>query len=194
MTDADNAAAGDNPAAAGANEQAPTSRVGEGSGAQPAAEGPPGEPTQSVADMTVEDLVTLLESTIVERDEYVATAQRLQADFDNFRKRSVAESAARVESGLGRLAEALLPVLDACDAAIAHGDESAGAIRNQLSAVLEREGLERIVAVGSPFDPNLHEAVMHEAGTAEPTVSEELRIGYVWKGRVLRAAMVKVAG
>jgi len=193
VTDADNAAAGDSPAAAAAwHEKASADVADVASGAEPPATG--NEAVSDVAEMTVEDLVALLESTIVERDEYLATAQRLQADFDNFRKRSIAESAARVESGLGRLAESLLPVLDACDAAIAHGDESASAIRSQLSAVLEREGLERIAAVGSLFDPNLHEAVMHEAGTAEPTVSEELRIGYVWKGRVLRAAMVKVAG
>lgn len=148
-----------------------------------------------VVEMTVEDLVTTLEATIVQRDEYLATAQRLQADFDNFRKRSATDAAARVEAGLGRLADALLPVLDACDAAALQGEESVGAIRNQLITVLEREGLESIASTGAPFDPNLHEAVLHEAGDGgEPTVAEELRKGYAWKGKVLRAAMVKVQG
>lgn len=145
--------------------------------------------------MTVEDLIETLEQTTAQRDEYLATAQRLQADFDNFRKRSAADAATRVESGVGRLAEALLPVLDACDAAALQGDESVNAIRNQLVTVLEREGLEAIASTGAPFDPNLHEAVIHEAGDGgEPTVAEELRKGYAWKGKVLRAAMVKVQG
>ena len=61
-------------------------------------------------------------------------------------------------------------------------------------SVLERAGLERIPTDGAPFDPEVHEAVLHEPGTGEPTVVETMRAGYRLKGRVLRPAMVKVAG
>ncbi|MCP3939584.1 MAG: nucleotide exchange factor GrpE [Actinomycetia bacterium] len=146
------------------------------------------------APITVEDLVGSLETVSAERDEYLSLAQRIQAEFDNFRRRSSAEAVERSAAGAGRLVEALLPVLDACDTAASQGDESAGAIRGQLHAVLEREGLERVAAEGEAFDPTVHEAVLHEAGDGEPTVAEELRPGYLFKGRVLRAAMVKVQG
>ena len=63
-----------------------------------------------------------------------------------------------------------------------------------LFGFLEKEGLERVAPAGEPFDPNLAEAVMHEPGEGEPTVTEVLRTGYLWQGRVIRPAMVKVAG
>ncbi|HUE58015.1 MAG TPA: nucleotide exchange factor GrpE, partial [Acidimicrobiales bacterium] len=65
-----------------------------------------------------------------------------------------------------------------------------------LMSALEKEGLERIAGEGSPFDPTLHDAVVHEPGddTGEQIVTEVLRAGYKWKGRVLRPAMVKVRG
>ena len=118
---------------------------------------------------------------------------RLQAEFENFRKRSATDSENRINAGLARLAEGLLPVLDGCDAAVAQGHQEVAPIQSSLSVALEKEGLERMSAVGAPFDPNEHEAVMHEAGDGgEQVVVEELRTGYRWKGRVLRAAMVKV--
>jgi molecular chaperone GrpE len=63
-----------------------------------------------------------------------------------------------------------------------------------LFDTLEKEGLERIDPSGAPFDPNEHDAVLHEEGEGEPQVAEVLRAGYRWKGRVLRPAMVKVTG
>jgi molecular chaperone GrpE len=65
-------------------------------------------------------------------------------------------------------------------------------IRSQLVSVLEKAGLERIEADGTPFDPNEHEAVMQDAGAGEPHVAETMRTGYRLKGRVLRPAMVRV--
>ncbi len=128
-----------------------------------------------------------------ERDEYLSALQRVQAEFDNYRKRTAAASKEMVASGTARIVEALLPVLDACDAAAGHGDESVDAICGQLLAVLVKEGLERIPSVGEAFDPEIHEAVLHEPGDGgEQTVVEELRAGYRWGGKVLRAAMVKV--
>lgn len=134
-----------------------------------------------------------------ERDSYLADSQRLAADFANFRKQSerrVSEAAASQSAGLVR---DLIPVLDACDSALVQDPESAaGPIRSALITELEKNGLELLApSDGSPFDPELHEAVMHEPGSGEtegPVVSEILRAGYLWKGRVVRPAMVKVVG
>jgi len=140
-----------------------------------------------------DELAEALFLTTIERDSYLETAQRVQAEFDNFRKRSVGDADTRVKNGVARIAEALLPVLDAFDAAVGQGDDSVEPLRAQLFSVLEREGLSRVGSAGEPFDPNLHEAVLHEAGDGgESVVAEELRPGYMWHGRVLRAAMVKV--
>ena len=103
-----------------------------------------------------------------------------------------------VEHASARLVGELLPVLDACDTAIVHGVDGVEPIcTRRCSDVLQKEGLEVIPTDGEPFDPNQHEAVLHEPADdddAEPTVSEMLRTGYTWKGKVLRPAMVKVRG
>ncbi len=154
---------------------------------------PPAEGSAAAPALSVEDLLDSLEQVTAERDEYLDALQRLQAEFENFRRRSHTESEQRIASGVARLAEALLPVLDACDAAAAQGLDDVAPIQSSLAVVLQKEGLERIETVGAAFDPNEHEAVMHEAGDGgEQVVVEELRSGYRWNGRTLRAAMVKV--
>lgn len=130
-----------------------------------------------------------------ERDAYRDTLQRLQADFENYRKRTQKQTAELAERANESLAIKLLGVLDTVDLAKAH--EPNGSIEQvsvALLDVLTKEGLERINAVEQPFDPTLHEAVAHEEGEDGPKVSEELRAGYLWKGRVIRPAMVKVIG
>lgn len=119
---------------------------------------------------------------------------RLLADFDNHRKRTAKQATDEVDRAAGRIVEGLLPVLDACDAAIQHGTEGVEPILGALLAALGREGLEPIASDGAPFDPELHEAVMHESGTEGdgPMVSQVLRSGYQWRGKVLRPAMVQV--
>jgi molecular chaperone GrpE len=92
------------------------------------------------------------------------------------------------------MAEAILPVLDACEAAFAHGVQGVESIWSALIGVLQKQGLEALDLAGQPFDPAVAEAVIHEPGDGEPVVAEVLRTGYRWKGRVLRAAMVKVRG
>jgi molecular chaperone GrpE len=95
------------------------------------------------------------------------------------------------------LASKLLPVLDTIDLAVQHGaGEGVEKIAGALLDVLTKEGLERIDPVGEAFDPNEHEAVAHEPGEGEgePTVSNLMRAGYRWKGRLVRAAMVTVRG
>jgi molecular chaperone GrpE len=152
---------------------------------------------QAVDAITVEELVETLEIVTSERDEYLDMLKRLQADFDNYRKRMMSDSAERISAGVGRLAEALLPVLDACDAAVDQGHEEVAAVQHQLMNVLANHGLERIEAAGATFDPAEHEAVLHEAaddGESGPVVADEMRAGYRWSGKVLRPAMVKVRG
>ena len=166
------------------------------------AAGPEGDgaaPDDAPADLSVEALLDDVERLTGERDEYLDRLRRSQADFENSKKRLLRDAEGRAEAVSGRLVEDLLPVLDACDAAITHGESGVEPVFAALLQVLEKNGLERIDPTGDVFDPNRHEAVMHEpaADGDDPALSlvvEVLRIGYGWKGRVVRAAMVKVRG
>lgn len=127
--------------------------------------------------------------------EYREALLRVKADFDNYRKRVAKDQAATVERAAEKLVTDLLPVLDACEAALGHGADDVEPIHKSLLDVLEKGGLERMAPEGQPFDPNLHDAVLHEAGDGgETVVTESLRTGYLWNGRVVRPAMVKVRG
>jgi molecular chaperone GrpE len=129
---------------------------------------------------------------LAEREEFKGMAQRIQADFDNYRKRAAAQSLAEADRASGRLAEALLPVLDAAEAAFVRHPDEVGPLLNQMLVELKKHGLETLDLENQPFDPELAEAVAHEPGDGgEPIVAEVLRSGYTWKGKVLRAAMVK---
>ena len=129
---------------------------------------------------------------VAQSDEYKSLAQRVQADFDNFRRRAQVQAQADADRATGRLAEALLPVLDAAEAAYLRHPDEIGPLLNQMLTELKKHGLEAVDLEGKPFDPEVAEAVAHEPGEgAEPVVAEVLRSGYLWKGRVLRAAMVK---
>ena len=133
-----------------------------------------------------------VETVARERDGYLDDLRRLQAEFENFRKRSVKQQTDLLERAAENLVRELLPVLDVADLARAHGadDQVGGA----LFDVLGKEGLERLDPVGEAFDPTEHDAVMHEEGDGEPEVLEVMRAGYRWRGRLLRPAMVKVKG
>jgi molecular chaperone GrpE len=155
-------------------------------------EGPGGEASDREADVERSEL----EVAAAQRDEYLDHLRRVQAEFENYRKRIARQQTDAVDQAASRLVEALLPVLDACDGAVRHGAEEVQPIYAALLGTLEKEGLERIDPSGEAFDPTLHEAVMHEPaeGGEGPVVSDVLRPGYGWKGRVLRPAMVKVKG
>jgi molecular chaperone GrpE len=131
-----------------------------------------------------------------QRDEYLDALRRLQADFENYKKRVARQQAELFERANEGLVVKLLPVLDTADLAEAHSaGEEVGKLRSALLDVLGREGLERIAPDGGAFDPNLHDAVAHEPGEGGPQeVAALLRAGYLWHGRVLRPAMVKVRG
>jgi molecular chaperone GrpE len=135
-----------------------------------------------------------------QRDEYLDALRRLQAEFDNYRKRVQRQQHEILENAAASLVKKLLPVLDTADLALAHGGgEDVKQVAGTLFDILSKEGLERIDPQGQPFDPANHDAVAHEPvegqGAPEmPEVSEVLRAGYLWKGQVLRPAMVKVRG
>ena len=152
---------------------------------------------ETAAALTVEELVATLEATTAERNDYLDKFQRVSAEFANFKKQTEKRNSDFAAQAGSRVAEALLPVLDACDAAAQQGVEGVEPIAAQLRGELERAGLQIIADVDAPFDPNLHEAAMSEPGDdgqAGPVVAQVLRTGYAWNGRVLRAAMVKVKG
>jgi molecular chaperone GrpE len=145
----------------------------------------------SAADPVEADIADLLS----ERDQFKDIALRLQADFENYRKRVAGQQADEVDRSTGRIVDSLLPVLDACEAAFSHGTQGVEPIWSALLGVLQKHGLEVMDLEGKTFDPTDADAVVHEEGDGgEPVVAEVLRTGYRWKGRVLRAAMVKVKG
>ncbi len=159
----------------------------------------PTEATESDVEL-VEDVQDVLaelniDEVIKKRDEFKDIALRVQADFENYRKRAAVQLTDEVDRSTGRIVEAMLPVLDACEAAVAHGVDGVENIWSSLLGTLQKSGLEALDLQGQPFDPALAEAVLHEEGDGgEAVVVEVLRTGYRWKGRVLRAAMVKVKG
>jgi len=147
-------------------------------------------------------VVSDLAQLTAERDELRVVAQRLQADFENYKKRMLREQTVAIERANERLLETLLPVLDSFELAqrsLEAASDDAEQLRGgvlaairQLTDTVGKEGLERIEALGAQFDPSEHEAVMHDDGDGAPVVVEVFRTGYRLKGRVVRPAMVKV--
>jgi molecular chaperone GrpE len=128
---------------------------------------------------------------------------RLQADYDNFRRRTREEQAASLKYKSQSLLEQILPALDNFERALkteATNDQTKNLIQGmemvhrQLVDALKQEGLTEVPTVGEKFDPNLHQAVMQveDAEFDSNTVIEELQKGYMLKDRVIRPAMVKV--
>jgi molecular chaperone GrpE len=142
-----------------------------------------------------------LVATAAQRDEYLALAQRTQADFENYRKRVARESAQAQERGVARLAKELLPALDSLDRALegaAQDDpllEGVRLVRTELMAALGRVGIEAFMPLGEPFDPTTQEAVAQQPveGAQSGTVAEVYQTGYRLNGNVIRPARVLVA-
>ena len=134
------------------------------------------------------------------KEEMEQKVYRLQADFDNFRKRSRQEKEDAAKYAIGDLALALLPVVDNLERALeSKGDETSLKLGVELTyqqfiAALTKMGIERIEALNNDFDPNFHEAVLQEEVAAENKgkVIAEIQRGYMLNGRLLRPAMVKV--
>jgi molecular chaperone GrpE len=132
----------------------------------------------------------------VERD-YLDDLRRVQAEFDNYRKRMMKQQAELAERATVRLVERLLPILDNFERAISHGEggEGVALVFKELKGALEAEGVEEIPSEGVPFDPRVHEAVeSHEDENVEEPISQSVyRRGYRMKNHVIRPAMVVVA-
>ncbi len=153
-----------------------------------------------------------LDLALNQRDEYLDSLRRLQAEFENYKKRVAKQQSDQVARAAASLVTALLPVLDTLDLATEHvGDEESVdgrallAVAGQLHDVLAKEGLERDYPLGAEFDPNAHEAVGHlpdeaagggpgEGGSDKQVVGQVMRAGYRWRGAVVRPAMVMVRG
>ncbi len=123
--------------------------------------------------------------------------QRLQAEFENYKKREEVQRKNFQEFCNAKLVESLLPVLDSMDKAIEHGKSNGGGfelIRSQFFDVLKRNGLEEIDSVGKDFDPMIHESIsfVEDKGKKNGVVLEELVKGFLFKGKLLRAAKVVV--
>lgn len=152
--------------------------------------------------LTVDDILDVpmaapdpIDQANAERDEYKLVAQRIQAEFENYRKRTAQMENDAVGRATGKLVSELLPVLDACEQALVHHPVETESLVNALFGAVKKMGLEAMECEGGPFDPVEHEAVMHEPGDGSaPIVSQCLRTGYRWAGKVLRPAMVKVQG
>jgi molecular chaperone GrpE len=144
-----------------------------------------------------------VEKLQAEKQELTNTLVRRQADFENYRKRVEKERDQERHRGIEALVEKLLPVLDAFERALAVQDDLAYAeyrkgfelIDKQLSEALTKQGLQRIESVGKEFNPQFHHAIELVESSEHPdgTVIGELQPGYVFHGRVLRPAMVRVA-
>lgn len=137
-----------------------------------------------------------------ELTETVSRLQRLQADFDNFRRRSKTEKEEFGKYANEKLVASLLPIIDNFERAIDSNEGEGNSFKTGVEMIfkqfmesLAKEGLKSIDAVGNEFDPNMHEAVMtvesddHDANV----VVEELQKGYLFKEKVIRPSMVKVA-
>jgi len=139
-------------------------------------------------------------------EEHYQRYLRTQADFDNFRRRTRQEKEEFAKYASQALIEGLLPIVDNFERAIAASREKSDfealakgvdMIARQLVQLLEAEGLKAIEAVGQPFDPEQHQAVMTveaEDGQESGIVVEELQKGYMLKDKVIRPSMVKVSG
>ena len=125
-----------------------------------------------------------------------ADLQRLQAEYANYRKRVERDRSVAHEMAIGSVLTELLATLDDIDRASQHGELNGGfkAVADQLASITNRFGLEKYGSDGDAFDPQIHEALMHDtsADVAVPTASKILQPGYKYKERILRPARVAV--
>jgi len=147
----------------------------------------------------------LIDKLTQERDGYLDLAQRARAEFDNYRRRNESAIREAVNDGVRDAVCALLPVLDNMDRAVAAVEaggsldalkEGVNMVFSQLRQVLRDLGLQEIEALGKPFDPNLHHAVMQGEATEDcppDTVQEVMQKGYSVREKIVRHCMVKVA-
>jgi molecular chaperone GrpE len=149
------------------------------------------------------DIETLQQALAEEKEKaenYLASWQRCQADFVNYKQRAEQEKSEIIEFANSTLVSNLLPIMDDLERAFAsvpadlgesNWTEGIRLIYNKLKTSLEAQGLTEIEARGKPFDPHLHEAIMQQNGK-EGMVIEELQKGYKFKEKVIRPSLVTV--
>lgn len=165
-----------------------------------AAETTPSPETETAEAAPVEDKASALEAELKEKSDRIL---RLQADFENFRRRTAKEKEELAAVITQNILGDLLPLLDNFERAMAVEQTDGEAFQKgvemiftQLREVLDKHGLQSIEAEGQTFDPNFHQAVMRVEDSDAPdgTITQVLQKGYQAKGRVIRPAMVQVAG
>lgn len=134
-------------------------------------------------------------------EDYLALAQRIQADFENYRKRVARETAAAGERARSGLVRELLPIVDNLERALASAEEGeqhlaqgVRLVHSELIAVLERNGIEQFDPVGDKFDPSEHEALSVTTDGEPGLVVQVVERGYRSNGTILRPARVVVSG
>ena len=143
--------------------------------------------------------VTLLQEKIAQLEEEAARQddryKRVLAEYDNFRKRTLKEKETTYQDAQLATVSAFLPVLDNLErgAAQENADEGVKLILKQFQEILQKYHVESCAEEGQAFDPNFHNAVLHEEGegTGETVIAQVLQRGYTMNGRLIRAAMVK---
>ncbi len=158
------------------------------------------EETSAIADTAAEDMAKLT----AELEDLNQKFLRVAADFENYKRRTNLEREDLLQYSNAKLVGELLPVIDNFELGLKNASDSPEVqnflkgvemIYAQLMAILEKEGLQKIAALGEAFDPNKHEAIMQvpDDSVDDDTVVEELRAGYQFKEKILRPAMVKVS-
>jgi len=161
----------------------------------------PKTPTRKELQQRVEELESKLKETEREAEKYLSQLKYAKADLENIQKQSQKRLQELMDKANGGLLQQLLPLMDEMEIlATRDADkeklvQGLGMVLKKLQKVMEGEGVRVIEAEGRPFDPYRHDAVMEVETEEEPdgTVVEEVRRGYMYKDRVLRASVVKVA-
>lgn len=191
-------------------EQQPFAEGGPATGsptaeAAPTAQTTPGaahETGDAEAEQVLQGDMDELIAVAAKRDEYLALAQRTQADFENYRKRVARDLATAQERGVAKLARELLPALDNLDRALEAAEpgdpllEGVRLVRAELSSALGRTGIESFTPDGETFDPEQHEAIVQRPveGVESGKIAEVYQSGYRLNGTIIRPARVVVAG
>ena len=150
---------------------------------------------------TIEQWQAALETAVAQRDEYLDSLRRTQADFQNFKRRNQTARADGYEDGVREALAAILPSIDNLERALDAADKAGvsdgvtDGVRMTLTTLmdsLKRFGFEEVPSLGEQFDPELHNAVMREAGEEPGKILEVFQNGYKVKDKIIRYAMVKV--
>ena len=156
---------------------------------------------ENQGEATIEQWQAALETAVAQRDEYLDSLRRTQADFQNFKRRNQTARADGYEDGVREAIAAMLPSIDNLERALDAADKAGvndgltDGVRMTLNMLLDglkRFGFEEVPSLGEQFDPEKHNAVMREAGEEPGKILEVFQKGYRVKDKIIRYAMVKV--